>query len=469
MKKRPPADIALQHAVASPWRLALQVVHTWPVFALSPLALVCAFAVLIGCGAVVLSLPLSAADGIRTGFVDSLFTSASSVCVTGLVVVDTGTHWSLFGQAVVLLLIQVGGFGFMASATLLFLAFGRHIGLRERLLLGETIGVSTPGGLVSLIRRIALFTLVAELVGAAVLLARFAQQAEPGRAAWMALFQSISAFNNAGFDIFGDFASLTGMNTDVLVVSITGILVVVGGLSYVVLANVAGERRFSRLRLDSKMVLVTSGALLLVGSIAFLLAESGNPETLGPLSWPHKALCGIFQAVTPRTAGFTTVPVAGMHDYTLLFTMFLMLIGGASGSTAGGIKVGTFGILVAAVLDTLRGHEHADAFGREFNVQHVYRALSVVLLSLSFVGVVILLLVLTEEGSVLDVAFEAVSAFGTVGLSTGITPGLSLGGRLIVTLTMFVGRLGPLYLALALVQGQSPREFRYPVESVRIG
>jgi len=158
-----------------------------------------------------------------------------------------------------------------------------------------------------------------------------------------------------------------------------------------------------------------------------------------------------------------------MRDYTLLFTMFLMVIGGASGSTAGGIKVGTFGILVVTVVATLRGREHADAFGREFNVQHVYSALAVVLLSLAFVSIAVMLLLLTEEGRVLDVAFEAVSAFGTVGLSTGITPGLSIGGRLIVTVIMFVGRLGPLYMALALVQQQMPREFRYPGESVRIG
>ena len=184
--KRPRVDIASQSVLTSPWRLVLKAVHSWPSFALSPLVLVFVFLLLIGFGAAVLSLPVSAADGTATRFVDSLFTSASSVCVTGLVVVDTGTHWSLFGQMVVLLLIQVGGFGFMASATLLFLAFGRRIGLRERLLVGETIGVSAPGGVVALIRRVALFTLVAELVGASIFLARFVQNAEPGRAVWMA-------------------------------------------------------------------------------------------------------------------------------------------------------------------------------------------------------------------------------------------------------------------------------------------
>jgi len=240
-------------------------------------------------------------------------------------------------------------------------------------------------------------------------------------------------------------------------------------LSYVVLANLSRERRFSRLALDTKLVLVTTGVLLAVGIVVYLAGESGNPDTLGPLSWPQKVLCAAFQSATPRSAGFTTVPVGQMREFSLLFTMFLMFVGGASGSTAGGIKVNALGILVAAVVSTIRGREHASAYGREFSMQHVYRALAVGLLSLGFVSLVTLALTLTEGGGGLGVAFETVSAFGTVGLSTGITPALSVAGRLIVVVTMLVGRLGPLHVALALVQRQRPREFRYPVESVRIG
>ena len=449
--------------------MALKAAGIRPGLNFSPLALVYSFMVLIGIGAAVLSLSACATGGQPTRFIDALFTSTSAVCVTGMVVVDTGTHWSLFGQAVVLLLIQVGGFGFMASATLLLLAFRRRIGLRQRLLIGETIGAAAPGGLVRLIRNMALVALGLECAGALALFFRFAVMEGAGRGLWMAVFQSVSAFNNAGFDIFGGFVSLTELHTDAFVVLVTAVLLVVGGLSYVVLADTYRQRRFGRLSLDTKLVLITSRGLVAVAVLVYLFAEWGNPGTLGPLALPERLLCAAFQAVTPRTAGFTTVNIGAMHDYTLLFTMFLMFVGGAAGSTAGGIKVNTFGVLVAAVVSTLKGRVHASAFGRELSVEHVYRALVVVVLALSFVGISILLLSMTEDADVLKVAFETVSAFGTVGLSTGITPGLSEAGRLIIIVTMFVGRLGPLYLALALVQRQRAQEYRYPVEAVRIG
>ena len=436
---------------------------------MSPLSLLYVFGALIVTGGAILTLPACAASGARTGFLDALFTSASAVCVTGLVVVDTGTHWAPLGQAVVLLLIQVGGFGFMASATLLLLAFGRRIGLRERLLIGETIGATHPGGLVSLIRKMALFAIIAEVLGALVLFARYASSLGVTRGAWFAVFHSVSAFNNAGFDIYGDFASLTTQPNDPVVVFTILVLLVVGGLSFVALANIASKRRVSRLSLDTRLVLTTSGLLMLAGTMVYLLAESGNPETMGAMTLPQKLLSALFQSATPRTAGFTTVNIGAMHDYTLLFTMFLMFVGGAAGSTAGGIKVNTFGLLVATVVSTLRGREQAEAFGRRFNMNHVFRALAVVLLALTFVSIAIVVLTYTEDVDALPVAFEAVSAFGTVGLSTGITPGLSEAGRIVIIVTMFVGRLGPLYVALALVQRQRPKDYRYPVESVRIG
>ena len=454
---------------ARPWRVGPQSSGVRRGTGLSPLTLVGGFILLILAGALLLSLPRCTAAGQTTGVLDALFTSTSAVCVTGLVVVDTGTHWSSLGQVIVLVLIQIGGFGFMTSATLLLLLFGRRIGLRERLLVGETIGISAPGGLVRLIRNMALLTLALEGIGALVLFSRFVVTEGAGRGLWMAVFQSVSAFNNAGFDVFGDFVSLTELRTDAVVVLTTGLLLVAGGLSYVVLADIYRQRRFVRLSLDTKLVLVASRVLVALAVLVYLCAEWGNPGTLGPLALPEKLLCVVFQSVTPRTAGFTTVNIGAMHDYTLLFTMFLMFIGGAAGSTAGGIKVNTFGVLVAAVASTLKGRPQAGAFGRELNVQQVYRALAVVVLALSFVGVSVLFLSLTEDAGVLDVAFEAVSAFGTVGLSTGITPGLSELGRLIIIVTMFVGRLGPLYVALALVQRQRAQEYRYPVESVRIG
>lgn len=416
-----------------------------------------------------LSLSVSAAPGRTTSLLDALFTATSAVCVTGLVVLDTGTHWSLFGQAVVLLLIQVGGFGFMTSATLLFLLLRQRIGLRGRLLIGETIGISAPGGLVRLVRNMALLTLVMESVGALILLFRFSGTRGIGWGLWTAVFQSVSAFNNAGFDVFGDFASLSELRSDPMVIIVTGVLLVVGGLSYVVLADVRRQKRFVWMSLDTKLVLVTSGSLVLLAALFYLVAEGGNPETLGSLPLSDRLLCVVFQSVTPRTAGFTTVNVGSMHDYTLLFTMFLMFVGGASGSTAGGIKVNSFGLLVATVVSTLRGRPQPSAYGREFSVAQVHRALAVAALAISFVAVTTLLLSVTEESDMLSVAFEVTSAFGTVGLSTGITPGLTAAGRIIVIAAMFVGRLGPLYIALALVQRQRTSEYRYPAEPIRIG
>ncbi|MFW6103212.1 MAG: TrkH family potassium uptake protein [Chloroflexota bacterium] len=448
-----------------PWRMTLGQTRHRRGVAFSPLTLVYMFAALVVVGALVLRLPAASASGQDTGFVDALFTSTSAVCVTGLVVVDTGTQWSFFGQAVILLLIQIGGFGFMTSATLLLLAFRRRVGLKERLLAGEAMGLSTSGGIVTLIRRMAVFTLLLEVAGAVVLLFRF--QGEGG--VWRALFHSVSAFNNAGFDLFGGFRSMTGFTDDLIVVLVTGLLLVLGGLSYVVLADVATRKRFRDLAVDTKFVLVATASLLGIGFVVVLASEAGNPATLGLLDWPDKISCALFQAATPRTAGFTTIEIAAMRDHALLFLLFLMFVGGATGSTAGGIKVNTFSLLVAALVSTLRGKERPTAYGAEFEAHTVYRALSVVILSFLFVGAVAVILTAIEDVPAIDMVFESVSAFGTVGLSTGVTPSLSVAGRLIISATMFVGRLGPLYVALALVQSRKARAYHFPVEPVRIG
>ena len=461
-------QVGTGRSVRVPWTLAIEATHRRKRSLASPLTLVGGFAVVILVGAALLSHPLSAAPGRTTALLDALFTATSAVCVTGLVVLDTGTHWSLFGQAVVLVLIQVGGFGFMTSATLLFLILRQRIGLRERLLVGESIGVAAPGGLIRLIRNMALATLAIEGLGVLALLSRFREAESVGRGVWMAVFHAVSSFNNAGFDLNGGFSSLTGWRTDAAMVTVTAALFITGGLSYVVLSDVWRHKRFVRLSLDSKLVLVVSGALLLSGTVVYLIAEGGNPATLGAVPLLHRMLDAVFQSAT-RTAGFTTVNVNSLNDHTLLFTIILMFIGGAAGSTAGGIKVNTFGILAATVISTLRGRTQATAFGREFSVQQVRRALTVAALALTFVVVVSLTLAVSEDADILTVMFEATSAFSTVGLSMGLTPHLSVTGRLVVIVAMFVGRLGPLSVALALMQRQRQREYRYPGEPVRIG
>jgi trk system potassium uptake protein TrkH len=415
-------------------------------------------------------LPVASKTGQFTSPVNTLFTAASAVCVTGLAVVDTGDYWSSFGQGVILVLIQIGGLGFMASATLLLLVLGRRLGLRERWLIGQSLGTERLGGMVKLVRRILVFTFIVEAIGAAIFYIRFSVENPTGTAAWKAVFQSVSAFNNCGLDLFGNFRSLLGYQTDTTVILTTAGLIILGGISFMVVADVINVRRFGRLLLDSKIVLVTTLGLLVLGTVVILLTEYSNADTLGPLSFPYKLLNAFFHSVTPRTAGFSSINIGSMAAYSQFFTILLMFVGGAAGSTAGGIKVNTFGMLVATIWSTIRGKEHAGAFGREFANQQIHRALALVMLSLTLIFIVVFVLTITDKGfGFLKLLFETVSAFGTVGLSTGITPDLSVAGRLIITAMMFIGRLGPLILVLSLTQGQKPSEYRYPQDEVRIG
>jgi trk system potassium uptake protein TrkH len=434
------------------------------------LILIYGFGGIIALGTILLMLPISSKTGQLTSPVDALFTATSAVCVTGLVVVDTGTYWSTFGQAVLLILFQVGGFGFMTSTTIIFLAMGRRIGLRERFLIGESLGTARPGGMVRIVRRAAKFTLLVEGVGAIILLVRFlAGGTSAGTALWRAVFHAVSAFNNCGMDILGDFRSLLDYQGDPTVLLTMAVLIVLGGIGYIVVDDVLASRSFNRLSADSKIVLVTTLSLLTLGTIFILLAEFSNSATLGVFSFPQKLLVSFFQSVTPRTAGFTAIDISKMIGPSLFFTMFLMFVGGASGSTAGGVKVNTFGILISAALSSIRGREQPAAFGREFTTGNVYRALALVILYLGLVVIVVLALSVTEKFGFVNLLFDTFSALGTVGLSTGITPELSVAGRLIVTAAMFVGRLGPLTFVSVLTERQQPVKYRYPKDIIRIG
>lgn len=414
-------------------------------------------------------LPVSSESGEITHPVDALFTATSATCVTGLSVVDTADHYSLFGEAVILILIQFGGFGFMTLATLFLLALGRRIGLRERILIRESLGVERLGGVVKIVRQITFFTFIVEILGAALVYISVSTRYTPGIAIWKSVFQSISAFNNAGFDLFGGFRSLTGFQGDPLIILTTAGLIILGGISYLVIADIARVRTFGHLSLDSKLVITTTIFLLALGTVVIFLTEMNNPATLGPLPLSQKILNAFFHAVTPRTAGFGTLNVGGFAVYSLFFTMFLMFIGGASGSTAGGIKVNTFGMLIATIIGTFRGNEEAGAFGRQFTIQQIYRALTLVIFSMTLIAGFVFVLSITEKFSFLQLLFETVSAFGTVGLSTGITPELSAPGKVLISLVMFIGRVGPLTLILSLAQRQRVTEFSYPQEAIRIG
>lgn len=453
-----------------PWSIPLAVIPKQRSGGLPTLKLIGGFGGIILFGTILLMLPFSSVNGGFTSLVTALFTSTSAVCVTGLVVVDTGTYWSIFGQVVICVLIMVGGFGFMTSASILLSLLGRRIGLQDRLMIGETLHIEQRSGdLIKMVKRIAVFSLTTEAVGAIILLPSFYRAMHSPIAIWQAFFQSVSAFNNAGFDVIGNYQSLTAFQSDVVMLLGTAMLIIIGGSGFVVIMDIWQQRRFRTLSLNSKMVVVTTVTLLGLGTLVLLVSEWANPQTLGTMPFFQKLMNAFFHAVTPRTAGFNSLDVARLTGYSLLITIVLMFIGGASGSTAGGIKVNTFGMLITTIISTMKGKQSVGAFGREFRIQQIYRALTVVIISILLVLVMFTLLTLSEDIESYRLLFETVSAFGTVGLSMGITSLLTVFGKIVIVLTMFIGRLGPLSLVLSSVQRQYPNIYRYPQESISIG
>ncbi len=437
------------------------------------LALLVAFAVAIAIGTVILVLPIASAAGSWTPPLTALFTATSAVCVTGLVVVDTATYWSPLGQLVILILIQVGGLGFMTGSTLLlFVLVGRRTALRDRILVQSTTGIPELGGVIALVKRILLFTFVVEVIGTIILTVAFAANGQPfGRAAWWGVFHAVSAFNNAGTDITGDFASLTAFADDAVVLTTVAILIVLGSLGFAIVGDAFGKRRWVRFALETKLVLGTTAALIAGGALAICVFEWSNPATLGGLPAMQRPFNALFESISLRTAGFSTIDTGALREASLFVVMALMFIGGASGSTAGGIKVNTFVVLLVAIVSTARGLPSAEAFGRRIQHGLIYRALSVALLSIAFVFVTGLLLEITTppDFPFVHVIFESVSAFGTVGASTGVTLEMPDPARVIMVLAMFVGRLGPLTLVLALTNRARPVRVRPAVETLRIG
>jgi trk system potassium uptake protein TrkH len=431
-------------------------------------------------GTVLLSLPVAQA-GEPVSLLDALFTAASAVCVTGLTVVDTGTRFSPFGQAVVLALIQVGGLGLMTFAVFVGVVLGRKVAFTDRMVIQDSMHHTPKAGVRRLVRYVLTFTLAVEAAGAAFLWLRFRGQFPAGEAVWQSVFHSISAFCNAGFGLLPD--NLVRYRGDPLVnLAITG-LIVVGGLGFLVNMEVWDLFR-ARLRggraplltLQARLVLVVSAALLAAGTAGFLLLEQDN--VLRGLPLGERLLASWFQSVTPRTAGFNTIDYGQVSSDTLFFTIFLMFVGASPGSTGGGIKTTTFGLLVALVIARWRGRGRASVFRRTIPHAVMDRALLVALLAWALVSLAIGLLVFTETHGVpfraaeprfVALTFEAVSAFGTVGLSTGITASLGAGSKLVLVALMFVGRVGPLTLVLAVGPRQERGRFRYAEENVMVG
>ncbi|WP_250445871.1 TrkH family potassium uptake protein [Actinotalea sp. C106] len=427
------------------------------------------FALAIAVGTALLMLPVSS-TGPRAGLLDALFTATSAVCVTGLVVVDTATAWSTFGQVVVLVLIQVGGFGIMTLATLLGLLISRRLGLGSRLVAATATRSVGLGDVRSVLLGVGTVTVAVEVVTALLLTGRLmVAYGEPlGRALWLGTFHSVSAFNNAGFALYSD--SLMGFATDAWVCLPIAAAVVIGGLGFPVLLELQRQRRTpSRWSLHTRLTLVVTVVLLVVGTVFVLAAEWRNPATLGPMSTPGKLLAGFFQGVMPRTAGFNSIDTGAMNTGTLLGTDVLMFIGGGSGGTAGGIKVTTFAVLLIAIWSELRGDSDATAFDRRIAPAALRQALAVVALSLATVVTVTIAIAMTSSFTLDEVLFEVVSAFATVGLSTGITAELEHWHQVLLIVLMFVGRLGPITLGTALALRERQRRFRYPEAAPLVG
>lgn len=423
------------------------------------------FIAIILVGAVLLSLSIASESGRPTPFLTALFTATSATCVTGLTVVDTADHFSTFGELVILVLIQLGGFGYMTSWALLALALGWRIGLRERVILTEAHNLYDLGGVVRFTRRLILMTLIMEASGAAILALRWAGEEPFGRALYLGVFHSISAFNNAGFDLMGGFRSLTAYAGDPVVSLVIAGLIILGGLGFSVLSDL----RSRRMTLHSKTVLLATGMLVGMGTALIALLEFANPKTLGALPVPERLLAAFFHAVSPRTGGFATVEVGSFADPTLVLIAALMFIGASPGGTGGGIKTTTFMAPLAVILSTIRGTGEPVMFGRRLMVQNINKALTIVFVSLAFVFTMSVLLAAVERVAFLLAFFEIASGFGTVGLSTGLTPHLSPWGRIIVMLTVFSGRVGLLTVAFGLTRRQRPGRVRHLEERLYIG
>ena len=436
------------------------------------------FIVVILIGAVLLSLPVSSADGKATPFVDALFTATTSTCVTGLVVAPTVSTWSTFGHVVMLVLIQVGGLGVITVMASLSVFLQRRMGLSDRVLVQDAFNLDSLEGLGSFIKKVIKGTFLVEGIGALLYMTVFVPDFGL-KGVWISVFNAISAFCNAGIDIFAE-NSLCDYATHPVINLVTSLLIILGGLGYIVWwdairiikSRVNGKKLgLKSLTLHSKIVLVTTAVLLVGGGVLFLVFEYNNPLTIKDLSLYDKIQVSFFQSVTTRTAGFASVPQENLSNTSAVLSLLLMFIGGSPVGTAGGVKTVTFAVIIASAISSVKNKDNVDVFNRSIAKQTVSKAVSVICMSGFIVMLSTLLLsFVTPDASVIDIAFETVSATATVGLSRNLTSSLSVLGKLIITVTMYFGRVGPISLAVALnMKKQNTSIIKNPTEDVRVG
>ena len=445
----------------------------------SPMLVVYGFLVLTMIGTLLLLLPISRQEDGFTPFLTAMFTATSAITVTGLVVVDTASYWTNFGHVVLLILAFIGGLGFMTSAAFLLLIVGQRIGMQSQLAIREGLGIRQLGGLPSLIRRIVVLSIGIQMIGTVLLFLRFYifgslwDGISIGSALWQSAFLGVSAFNNAGLVIlppeYVPGSSLEAFRSDEWVLGIVAGLIILGAIGYLAIFDILTIRSFRRFSLESKIVLTGTVALLIAGTALMYVLERGNDETIGGLSTVNQVGDAFFNSTIARTAGFSIDDFGEHRDTTNIAMEGLMFIGGASASTAGGIKLNTFALILISMVATVRGRRTLSAFKRDIPPELARRALVIGALATFTVGAFLVVLTMVEDLPLAELQLEIISAIGTVGVSTGITPQLGDGGRVIIAIAMFVGRFGPLTLALLMAGREAPTGYRYATERIRIG
>ncbi len=428
------------------------------------------FVALILVGAILLSLPFARAEEGGAPFLTALFTSTSAISGTGLAIVETGEYWSAAGQVIIMILLQLGAFGFMCSSSLLLILLGKRIGIRERTLTRQSLDMTEDQSLSSIMYQILIFTAFSEAAGMLLLFIGFSRYFATGKALWYAGFLSVSAFTNGGMDIFGTGDSLAAFYNDPLILITITIVAILGAISFIVVADCFLRGRGKRMHIDTKIVLVMTVLLIFIGTLLFFFVEGNNPATLGPYPLGEKLLLSFFHSAATRTAGLSAIDFGGIRSLTILVFAVLMSFGGVAGSTCGGIKINNIGLLLYATISTLKGHEHPHAFGKELSSSQVYKAMAITLIYFIAGLITTVLLMLTDGNmSFSELFFESYSALGTVGASMGITAALSVPGKFIIMVVMFSGRLGPMTIASILMSRNKYSQFRYPVEFIRMG
>lgn len=432
-----------------------------------PLVLILSFLFLIIVGSLLLSLPISQ-NATKVPYIDCLFTATSAVCVTGLVTVATYSAWSVLGKLIIIILIQMGGLGFMTFATLIALVMGRRITLKDRLIIKEQTNSIDMKGMVKLIRYILISTFTIETIGAFLLMTKFVPM-YGFKGIFYSFFHSISAFCNAGFDILGP-NSLIDINTNFFILLVIGLLIVIGGIGFNVILDILHNGfDFKKYSLHSKIVLTTTVLMLSITSVLIFAMEFFNPETIGNLSLTDKISNSVFQAVTLRTAGFASIDQSKLLDSSSVLSILNMFIGGSPAGTAGGIKTTTFALLIIVALSEIKGQEDVEVFNRRIRFSQVKKALAIITLSMVWVIFVTFAILVIDKAKYLDVVYEVVSAFGTVGLTRSLTPTLSIISKILIISTMYIGRVGSLTILFALSNTKNKKAYKEAHENIIIG